>query len=85
MFRHTLAFGLAFAAALYAAPTFAQPASAVGAREKMDTCKFGAAEQKLQGKAEQDFIRKCMANEPAVSSKSNGSPASGGATMPPRK
>jgi len=44
----------------------ATPALALTAKEKMETCKFGAADQKLAGKAEQDFIKKCMANEPAV-------------------
>lgn len=42
--------------------------SAVTAKEKMETCKFGAADQKLTGKQEQDFIKKCMANEPAKKS-----------------
>jgi len=55
----------ALAAGLAAAMVFAAPAFAITAQEKMDTCKFGAADQKLTGKKEQDFIRKCMANEPA--------------------
>jgi hypothetical protein len=45
---------------------FSAPASALTAKEKMETCKFGAADQKLTGKKEQDFIKKCMANEPAA-------------------
>ena len=32
----------------------------------MEICKFGAKDQSLTGKAEQDFIKKCMANEPAA-------------------
>jgi hypothetical protein len=63
----------AFAAGLAAAMVFATPAFAITAKEKMDTCKFGAADQKLTGKKEQDFIKKCMANErtpaPAPASK----------------
>ena len=59
MSRRVLAAGLA------AAMVFAAPALAITAKEKMDTCKFGAADQKLTGKKEQDFIKKCMANEPA--------------------
>lgn len=59
MFRRALAAGLA------AAMVFAAPAFAITAQEKMDICKFGAADQKLTGKKEQDFIKKCMANEPA--------------------
>ena len=58
----------------YAAPLgvlllLGTPASAVTAKEKMETCKFGAADQKLTGKAQQDFIKKCMANEPATAAK----------------
>ena len=44
----------------------AAPASAITAKEKMETCKFGAADQQLTGKKQQDFIKKCMANEPAA-------------------
>jgi hypothetical protein len=55
-----------FAAALAAALLFAAPALAITAKEKMETCKFGAADQKLTGKKEQDFIKKCMADEPAA-------------------
>jgi hypothetical protein len=56
----------AFACAALAAAAFGQPTSAVSAKEKMETCKFGAKDQNLTGKAEQDFIKKCMANEPAA-------------------
>ncbi|HEY7457240.1 MAG TPA: hypothetical protein VH765_00660 [Xanthobacteraceae bacterium] len=59
------AVSLAFAGAVLAATAFAQPTSTISAKEKMETCKFGAKDQKLSGKAEQDFIKKCMANEPA--------------------
>ncbi len=58
----------AFAAGLTVAMIFATPAFAITAKEKMDTCKFGAADQKLTGKKEQDFIKKCMADEPAAKS-----------------
>lgn len=37
-------------------------ALAVTAKQKMETCKFGANEQKLSGKARMDFLRKCMSN-----------------------
>jgi hypothetical protein len=53
-------------AGISAALLLATPAMALTAKEKMDTCKFGAADQKLTGKKEQDFIKKCMANEPAA-------------------
>ena len=56
-----------FAAALAATLLLTcTPAFALTSKEKMETCKFGAADQKLTGKAQQDFIKKCMANEPAA-------------------
>jgi hypothetical protein len=59
-----LAFG--FAGAAIVATALAQPTSAISAKEKMEVCKFGAKDQNLSGKAEQDFVKKCMANEPAA-------------------
>jgi hypothetical protein len=56
---------IAFGCLALAAAAFAQPTSAISAKDKMETCKFGAKDQNLSGKAEQDFIKKCMANEPA--------------------
>jgi hypothetical protein len=56
------------AAALLLAVPLASPAPALTAKEKMDTCKFGAEDQQLTGKKAQDFIKKCMANEPAAKS-----------------
>ena len=56
----------AFAGAALAASAFAQPTSAISAKEKMEICKFGAKDQNLSGKAEQEFVKKCMANEPAA-------------------
>jgi len=49
----------------FALPASAQQTSTISAKEKMDICKFGAQEQKLKGRAEQDFVKKCMANEDA--------------------
>jgi hypothetical protein len=46
------------------------PAAALTAKEKMDTCKFGAEDQKLKGPAKQNFINKCMANADAPAGKS---------------
>ena len=46
------------------------PATALTAKEKMDTCKFGAEDQKLKGPAKQNFINKCMANADAPAGKS---------------
>lgn len=62
----TALFGLL--AALAVLP--ATPASAITAKEKMDTCKFGADDQKLKGKERQNFINKCMANADAPAGKS---------------
>jgi hypothetical protein len=39
------------------------PAVAVSAKDKMATCKFGADDQKLAGKARAAFMAKCMSNE----------------------
>ncbi|MCC6948691.1 MAG: hypothetical protein IT539_13070 [Bradyrhizobiaceae bacterium] len=66
--RIHLCLSLAFSAAAIAAlllPAAGQQTSTISAKEKMEICKFGAQDQKLKGKAEQDFIRKCMANEEA--------------------
>jgi psiF repeat len=36
---------------------------ALTAKDKMATCKFGADDQNLQGKARSAFIKKCMSNK----------------------
>jgi hypothetical protein len=38
----------------------ASPASAITAKQKMETCKFGADNEKLTGKKRTAFIHKCM-------------------------
>lgn len=40
----------------------AVPAAAVTSTEKMETCKFGADDQKLTGAKRKAFIDRCMAN-----------------------
>jgi hypothetical protein len=40
-------------------------ALAITAKEKRETCRFGATDQKLTGAKQKAFIAKCMANEPA--------------------
>ena len=50
---------------LLAADLFGAPAFPITAKEKRETCKFGAADQKLTGAKEEAFITRCMANEPA--------------------
>jgi len=39
------------------------PSLAVTAKDKMATCKFGADDQKLTGKARAAFMKKCMSNK----------------------
>lgn len=39
------------------------PASAVTAKQKMETCKFGADDQKLTGSARATFMKRCMSNK----------------------
>lgn len=59
-------------AVLFGTVIFTAPAFAVSAKEKMETCNFGADDQKLTGAAKKAFISKCMANEgpPAGKAKS---------------
>ena len=38
------------------------PAFALTAKQKMETCKFGADDQKLTGAARKKFLANCMAN-----------------------
>lgn len=38
----------------------ASPAAAVSYKQKMETCKFGASDQKLTGAKRNAFIKKCM-------------------------
>ena len=47
---------------LLALPLLAAPAAAATKAQKMETCKFGADNEKLTGKKRSDFIKKCMAN-----------------------
>jgi hypothetical protein len=39
------------------------PAFAITEKQKLETCTFGANNQKLTGNARKDFITKCMADE----------------------
>ena len=38
------------------------PASALTKEQKMETCKFGADDQKLEGAKRKSFMANCMAN-----------------------
>lgn len=52
----------ALAAALLIALSPNAPSYAVTSKDKMATCKFGADDQHLQGKARTAFMKKCMSN-----------------------
>jgi len=39
------------------------PALAISAKQKMETCKFGADHPMLAGKQRADFIKKCMSEK----------------------
>jgi len=54
----TLTLVAALAIVLPAAPAFA-----ITAKQKMETCKFGADDQKLKGAKRKTFIARCMAEE----------------------
>ena len=51
-----------FAAGLAGSLLFDAPAFALTAKQKMETCKFGADDQRLTGAARKAFLSKCMAN-----------------------
>ena len=51
------------AAGLAASFLFVAPAFAATSNEKMETCKFGADDQKLAGAARKSFMAKCMSNK----------------------
>ena len=53
-------------AAILTAFVSSTPALALTAKQKMETCKFGADDQKLKGGPRNAFIKKCMANEKAA-------------------
>ena len=50
---------------LLAVALLGTPAHALTAKEKRETCQFGASHQNLKGREQKAFMAKCMANEPA--------------------
>jgi hypothetical protein len=52
----------ALCSGLSAAMLSCPPAHAVTAKQKMETCKFGADHPMLRGKERDDFMKKCMSN-----------------------
>ena len=57
MFRYALALGLLLEI------TANTPVHAVTKQQKLETCTFGANDQKLAGEARKTFMTRCMANE----------------------
>jgi hypothetical protein len=53
----------AIAAALLAVMLPCAPSYALSSKDKMATCKFGADDQHLDGKARAAFMKKCMSNK----------------------
>jgi len=53
---------LALFSGILAAMLPAGTSFAVEAKDKMETCKFGADDQKLEGKKRDAFIKNCMSN-----------------------
>lgn len=69
-------------AAVLIAVALGSPAFALTAKQKMDTCKFGANDQKLTGAARTAFIKKCMKDAPMERHKPAATPASTPAPEP---
>jgi len=65
-------------AALLAVLLPSAPSLALTAKDKMATCKFGADDQKLQGKERSAFLKKCMSNKDEPR-------GPGGAAPPPKQ
>ena len=57
LFRYAVAI-VTLTALLPTAPSFA-----LTAKQRMETCKFGADDQKLKGPARKAFVAKCMSNK----------------------
>ena len=72
-------------AILVATLLYGAPALAVTAKQKMETCKFGADDQQLAGGERKKFISRCMANEPTARAKPTPKPASAPATPAPAR
>ena len=51
------------AAGLAASMLLTPPAFAAASKDKQETCKFGADDQKLAGAARKSFMAKCMSNK----------------------
>jgi hypothetical protein len=72
MVRHAIAAALLAVMLLPCAPSYA-----LSSKDKMATCKFGADDQHLDGKARAAFMKKCMSskNEPRGAAAPSAAPA----------
>lgn len=61
------------------------PALAITAKQKMETCKFGADDQKLTGAARAAFMKKCMSSKNDPRGTAVGTPASAGTPTAPEE
>jgi hypothetical protein len=61
-------------AAGLAACVLATPAKAATNEQKMETCKFGADDKKLEGAARKSFMAKCMSNKDSPRGKATAAP-----------
>jgi hypothetical protein len=59
------------------------PSFALTPQQKMETCKFGADDQKLTGAARKSFLTKCMSNKDDPRGSATGGPAAAGGMPPP--
>ena len=78
----------AFISAIFVAAAFmlsSTPSLAVSAKDKMETCKFGADDQKLDGPARAAFMKKCMSNHNDPRGTGRGTPAAAAAPLPPKQ
>ena len=62
------------AAGLAASFLFSLPALAATSKQKQETCKFGADDQKLTGAARKSFMAKCISNADSPRSKATPAP-----------
>lgn len=80
MHRYILVAASLTAISLAMQPT--APAFAVSAKQKMETCKFGADSQKLAAPQRAEFIKRCMANRNDPRGPAVGTPGAGASEEP---
>src|SRR5258706_9480 len=79
MFRHLASVGL------FATLMLTAPALAITAQQKMETCKFGADDQRLAGAERKNFISRCMANEASPAKRAKTQPKKGTSEATPTR